>query len=489
VRVWDWNRRITDYEYDAGHRLTKIERSGNGTQQTRSYNPAGQLTHLQEFDGEGTLIVGYTYTYDAAGNITQETVSPDITQLTDSLPTMDYSLANRLAQVDGQAPVFDADGNMIRTPSGEPLQFDTRNRLVAYKGVEYQFNAENQRVGMRTAEGLTTYVVNPVAALSQTLVKTAPDGSQTYYVYGLGLIAEDGPQGYRTYHYDLRGSTVALADGEGQVVEQFVYSPFGGLVSGDASVTPFLYNGRDGVMTDPNGLYYMRARFYSPELRRFVNQDVLLGFVADGQSLNRYAYVTGNPVSFIDPFGLYAVVLIQDYGKVGHAAIAVKNKKNNQWEYYSLEPDGGAEEFSMLGESFGTEGKVIHESFDSISELAKKHSLYKDFLIIYTSDLEAEAMLDNLNQALEDINSHIESYNLYTNSCVDLVIDALRSGVNIGGLPGHLVIEGALIPNHLIDSIIGGLSPFRKVRSIWRTSNPEDIHLNKNPPDDARVFP
>ena len=57
-------------------------------------------------------------------------------------------------------------------------------------------------------------------------------------------------------------------------------------------------------MTDDNGLYYMRARFYSQEIRRFVNQDVLLGNVDEGQTLNRYAYVTGQPVSFIDPFGL-----------------------------------------------------------------------------------------------------------------------------------------------------------------------------------------
>jgi len=59
-----------------------------------------------------------------------------------------------------------------------------------------------------------------------------------------------------------------------------------------------------GVMTDDNGLYYMRARYYSPEIRRFVNQDILLGNIFDGQTLNRYAFVTGQPVSFIDPFGL-----------------------------------------------------------------------------------------------------------------------------------------------------------------------------------------
>jgi len=58
-----------------------------------------------------------------------------------------------------------------------------------------------------------------------------------------------------------------------------------------------------GVMTDGNALYYMRARYYSPEILRFINQDILLGFVTDGQTLNRYAFVTGQPVSLVDPFG------------------------------------------------------------------------------------------------------------------------------------------------------------------------------------------
>ncbi|RKZ48898.1 MAG: hypothetical protein DRR16_12815 [Candidatus Parabeggiatoa sp. nov. 3] len=124
------------------------------------------------------------------------------------------------------------------------------------------------------------------------------------YAYGLGLIGQEIGGEYTSYHFDLRGSTVALTNNQGQVTERFQYSPYGFLLSGDATKTPFLFNGLYGVMTDNNGLYYMRARLYSPEIRRFVNQDVLLGFVAQGQTLNRYAYVTGRPVSFVDPFGL-----------------------------------------------------------------------------------------------------------------------------------------------------------------------------------------
>jgi RHS repeat-associated protein len=60
-------------------------------------------------------------------------------------------------------------------------------------------------------------------------------------------------------------------------------------------------------MPDSNGLYYIRARYYNPEVKRFINRDVVQGSISNGLSLNRYAYVNGNPVSYVDPFGLSAV--------------------------------------------------------------------------------------------------------------------------------------------------------------------------------------
>ena len=97
-------------------------------------------------------------------------------------------------------------------------------------------------------------------------------------------------------------------------------------VSGTTS-TPFLYNGRDGVMTDANGFYYMRARYYNPDILRFINRDVLLGSVTDTLSLNRYFYVKGNPVIYIDPSGKLAyliplVVELSPEAIAGGAALA-----------------------------------------------------------------------------------------------------------------------------------------------------------------------
>lgn len=50
----------------------------------------------------------------------------------------------------------------------------------------------------------------------------------------------------------------------------------------------------------------MRARYYSPDLRRFINADIVPGELSNAITLNRYAYANGNPVSNIDPFGLSA---------------------------------------------------------------------------------------------------------------------------------------------------------------------------------------
>nr|WP_240903782.1 RHS repeat-associated core domain-containing protein [Chengkuizengella sediminis] len=128
----------------------------------------------------------------------------------------------------------------------------------------------------------------------------------TYYVYGLGLVSQEDVSGnYSVYHYDRRGSTVALTNVDGNTTDQYAYSPYGELIYSEGTTNhPFLYNGRYGVMTDENGLYYMRARYYNPEIKRFINRDVVQGSISSSLSLNKYAYVNGNPISYIDPFGL-----------------------------------------------------------------------------------------------------------------------------------------------------------------------------------------
>ena len=70
------------------------------------------------------------------------------------------------------------------------------------------------------------------------------------------------------------------------------------------------------MSTDANGLYYMRQRYYNPETKRFLNQDILTGSIGNSQSLNRYSYVQGNPVSSTDPFGLSPLNMMEGTGLI-----------------------------------------------------------------------------------------------------------------------------------------------------------------------------
>ena len=56
----------------------------------------------------------------------------------------------------------------------------------------------------------------------------------------------------------------------------------------------------------------MRARYYSPEMKRFINADIIPGNISNAITLNRFAYANGNPVSFVDPFGLSVWSWIKD---------------------------------------------------------------------------------------------------------------------------------------------------------------------------------
>ena len=108
-------------------------------------------------------------------------------------------------------------------------------------------------------------------------------------------------------------------------------------------MTRFLYNGRCGVATDDNGLYYMRQRYYNTEIKRFVNQDILTGSAGNSQSLNRYSYVQGNPVKYTDPFGLSPINGLFSGSNIRHAllgfascipVIGVIASAADAWFYY-----------------------------------------------------------------------------------------------------------------------------------------------------------
>ncbi len=112
----------------------------------------------------------------------------------------------------------------------------------------------------------------------------------------------------RSWHveYDAIGSTVAMTDSTGAVVNKYAYGIFGQIIAqGEQVGNSFKYVGAFGVMDEGNGLYYMRARYYDPEVGRFISKDPI-GLAGVGKSpleTDLYTYALNNPLNYIDPEG------------------------------------------------------------------------------------------------------------------------------------------------------------------------------------------
>lgn len=105
-----------------------------------------------------------------------------------------------------------------------------------------------------------------------------------------------------TYLVDGLGSTVGLAGSTGTVGTTYAYGPFGNTqVSGTADANPFQYAGREN--DGATGLYFNRARYYSPEHGRFISEDPIGHASGD---TNLYSYAANSPTNFTDPNGLCA---------------------------------------------------------------------------------------------------------------------------------------------------------------------------------------
>lgn len=118
---------------------------------------------------------------------------------------------------------------------------------------------------------------------------------------GLGLdqnYASVSSSGVTSFLADSLGSTRLLTDANGNSTAAYGYAPYGEADRSGSADAAFQFTGREN--DGASGLYYYRARYYSPQFGRFIQSDPI---GLDG-GINTYAYVSGDPIGLTDPLGL-----------------------------------------------------------------------------------------------------------------------------------------------------------------------------------------
>jgi RHS repeat-associated protein len=202
----------------------------------------------------------------------------------------------------GASLLYDANGNMTSDGSNT-YTWNSRQRLSTLTGAvsgSFSYDAANRR-SQKTISGQTTSYVFDGANLVQELTGTVtPTVQANLLTGGLDEVFSRTEASGNTYSYltDALGSTQALTDSTGAFTTQYTYDPYGQTSStGSASTNSQQYTGREN---DGTGVYYYRARYYSPGFGRFISGDPI--GLAGG--INTYGYVGGNPIGITDPYGL-----------------------------------------------------------------------------------------------------------------------------------------------------------------------------------------
>ena len=116
---------------------------------------------------------------------------------------------------------------------------------------------------------------------------------------------------FETYYYilNLQGDVVQIIDANGVMQAEYIYSPWGEIISAEgdlAEINPLRYRGY--YYDSETGFYYLQSRYYDPENHRFINADTYASTDSgDAIACNMFAYCNNNPVVFLDSTGMYSI--------------------------------------------------------------------------------------------------------------------------------------------------------------------------------------
>jgi RHS repeat-associated protein len=241
----------------------------------------------------------YGYDYDKVGNRSTETINGVTTSYF-------YDVANRLSSVNGTNYTWNDNGSLIN--DGLVNYSYNSAGLLSYIATPHGsfyfiYDGLGNRYVQSTGGHTTFYSLDIAAGLTQVL-REGP----TTYLYGLGIIGQE-TNGEMVYALaDRLGSIRQLVTEDQQVTLLKSYDPFGNtLLEQGTGGSSFGYTGEQ---MDASGLEYLRARYYDPGTGRFITADPYPGALSLPATQNAYPYVINNPLSYTDPSGELAPLLM-----------------------------------------------------------------------------------------------------------------------------------------------------------------------------------
>jgi len=298
------------YAYDGAGNVTAIGANAY------LYDPVSRLTSASQYTGtaSGTgSLATQSAAYDVLGNLTSLTTNGS------ALTTTTSTATNRLSSAG-----YDAAGSMTSWNGNayayEPLGMSNR---VSSSGVEYDhiYTADDERLWTYSPGNPSRFTVRDLdgKVLREFKWDNVSWVVERDYVHRDGvLLAAVLPTGaVNHFHPDHLGSPRLITGAGGAYVAYHLYHPYGAEATAftqDTERMKFTGHERDlGLLTSPaDDLDYMHARYYNMQVGRLLAFDPVGGNQREPHSWNRYTYVVGNPLKFVDPYGLFKGETPQD---------------------------------------------------------------------------------------------------------------------------------------------------------------------------------
>ena len=301
------------YTYDNVGNITREVYNGKNT--TYVYDSLGQLIRYND-ERAGK---SWVFTYDHGGNLTKEqryAYTEGTLGTVEYYQDFQYGNANWKDQMTRRVyggyynydMTYDAIGNLT-SYAGWTYTWAQGRRLVKQvqdsRTVEYTYDASGLRVRKKFNS-----TINDYTWAGGKLVHLKAGSQDMHFFYdaeGMPAMVLYNQTPYR-YVRNLQGDIIAIVDTSGTTVVEYKYDPWGKKesVTGTLAVSvgrynPFRYRGY--IFDEETLMYYLKDRYYYPELRRFINSDMQVSLGGIGISTNLYAYCVNNPVIQCDDSG------------------------------------------------------------------------------------------------------------------------------------------------------------------------------------------